>query len=103
MADVAAKIVPGFSPEAETLNLAYSHLVNSIEIDSLIPIALSKQLLTSRQRDDCCIGEATDYKKAEKFLGYLQRAINGDSDKFHTFVEILDDTKQVKIATWLRG
>ena len=102
MAD-AAKSVPGFSPEAETLKLDYSYLVNSIEIDSLIPIALSRQLLTNRQRDDCCAGESTDYKKAEKFLSYLQRAINGDSDKFHTFVQILDETRQVKIASKLRG
>ena len=52
MAD-AAKNVPGFSPEAEALKLDYSYLVNSIEIDSLIPIALSRQLLTNLQRGRC--------------------------------------------------
>ena len=99
----SAKTVPEFSPEAEALKLGYSYLVNSIDIDSLLPIALSKQLLTIRQRDECCAGESTDYKKADKFLGYLQRAINGDSDKFHTFVQILNETSQSKIASRLHG
>lgn len=99
---VAVTTVPGYSPEAESLKLTYSYLVKSIEIDSVIPDALSRQLLTSRQRDDCA-GESTDYKKAEKFLGYLERAINGDSNKFHTFVQILDETSQAKIASKLRG
>ena len=101
-AAVAAKTVPEFSPEAEALKLDYSYLVNSIDTDSLLPIALSKQLLTIRQRDECA-GESTDYKKAEKFLGYLQRAINGDSDKFYTLVQILDETSQSKIASRLHG
>lgn len=96
---VAAKTV---SPEAEALKLDYSYLVKSIDTDSLIPIALSKELLTDRQIDDCA-GESTAFKKAEVFLGHLQRAINGDSDKFHTFVQILDETRQTKIASKLRG
>ena len=98
----AVKTVYEFPPEAEALRFAYSYLVNSIDTDSLIPIALSRQLLTIRQRDEC-VEESTDYKKAEKFLRYLQRAINGDSDKFHTFVQILDETRQSKIASRLHG
>ena len=103
MAVAAAKTVPEFSLEAEALKLAYNHLVNSIDINSLIPIALSEDLLTSRQKEECSAGDYTDYKKAEKFLGCLERATNGDSEKFHTFVKILHKTGQSKIAARLCG
>ena len=91
-----------FSPEAEALQRANSYLVNSIDTDSLLPKALSKQLLTSRQEADC-MSESNDYKKADKFLGYLRRAVNGDSNKFYTFLEILDEIGQAKIASRLHG
>ena len=90
------------SPEAEALQCANSYLVNSIDTDSLIPKALSMQLLTNRQEADC-VCQSTDYKKAEKFLGYLQKAVNGDISKFYTFVQILDEIGQTKIASRLHG
>ena len=98
---VAAKAV-GLSPEAEALQCANSYLVNSIDTDSLFAISLSKQLLTNHQEADC-VSESTNYKKAEKFLGYLRRAVNGDSSKFYTFLEILDEIGQAKIASHLQG
>lgn len=99
---VASTTVPGFSPEAEALKLANSYLVDSIDTDSLFPKALSRQLLTNRQVADC-VSKSTAYEKAEKLLSYLQRAVNGDNNKFYTFVQILNETGQKEIASCLHG
>ena len=84
------------------LGLAFSYLVNSIEANGLLPVALSRQLITERQRSECA-SELDPYKKAEKFLEHLQRAVNGDSSKFHTFVQVLEETNHTNIASRLRG
>ena len=88
--------------EPEVLNLAFSYLVNSIDAATLLPSALSKQLLTQPQRSDCA-SEPDPYRKAEKFLGHLHRAVNGDNTKFHTFLTVLRETGQVSIASRLYG
>ena len=84
------------------LGLAFSYLVNSIEATDLLPVARSRQLITERQRSECA-SEPDPYKKAEKFLENLQRAVNGDSSKFHTFVQVLEETNHANIASRLRG
>ena len=86
--------------EQETLKLMFSYLVNSIDTDGLLPAALSKQLITERQRFEC-FSEPDPNKKAEKFLGHLQRAVNGDSENFHIFVQLLNESGQTKIASRL--
>ena len=86
--------------EQETLKLKFSYLVNSIDAAALLPAALSRQLITERQRVEC-FSEPDPYKKAEKFLGHLQRAVNGDSENFHIFVQLLNESGQAKIASRL--
>ena len=94
----------GGSPaaEPEALKHSFSYLVNSIDTAVLLPAALSKNLLTDRQRT-VCYNEADPYKRAERFVGYLQRAVNANYNNFHDFVQILQETDQAKIASHLRG
>ena len=42
-------------------------------------------------------------KKAEMFVGYIQRAVNADYTNYHIFVKTLQETDQAKIASRLRG
>ena len=88
--------------EPEALKHSFSYLVKSIDTVALLPVALSKNIITERQRSECS-SELDPYKKADIFLGHLQRAVNGDYDKFHTFVQLLKETNQTQIATRLRG
>ena len=94
----------GSSPpaEPEALKHSFSYLVNSIDTAALLPAALSRNLITDRQRTECH-SETDPFKKADKFVGYLQRAVNADYDNFHTFVHILKETGQAQIASRLRG
>ena len=94
----------GSSPaaEPEALKHSFSYLVNSIDTAALLPAALSRNLITDRQRTEC-YNEADPYKKAETFVGYLQRAVNADYDNFYTFVQILKEIGQAQIASRLRG
>ena len=93
----------GSSPaEPEALKHSFSYLVNSIDTAALLPVALSRNLITDRQRTEC-YNEADQYKKAETFVGYLQRAVNAEYDNFYTFVQILKETGQAQIASRLRG
>ena len=94
----------GGSPaaEPEALKYSFSYLVNSIDTAALLPAALSRNLITDRQRTECS-NEADPYKKAETFVGYLQRAVNADYDNFHSFVQILEETGQAQIASFLCG
>ena len=43
------------------------------------------------------------YQKSEKFLEHLQREVNGDNKKFHTFVRLLVDTGHSNLASRLSG
>ena len=90
------------SAEQEALKLGFSYLVNSIDPSSLLPVALSRQLITEQQRSGCS-SEQDTYKKAEKFLSHLQRTVNGDSRKFYTFIQVLRETSQAHIADKLEG
>ena len=94
----------GSSPaaEPEALKHSFSYLVNSIDAAALLPAALSRDLITDRQRTEC-YNEADPYKKAETFVGYLQRAVNADYDNYYTIVQILKRTGQAQIASRLRG
>ena len=87
--------------EQEILKLTFSYLANSIDAAALLSAALSRQLITERQRVEC-FSEPDPYKKAEKFLGHLQRAVNEDSEKFHIFVQLLNDSGQESIASHLK-
>ena len=92
----------GSSAEPEALKLAFSYLANSIDAAALLPAAMSMRLITERQRSECA-SELDPYKKAEVFLGHLQRAVNGDYIKFHAFVQALNDSGQASIARRLHG
>ena len=88
--------------EIVVLERMFSFLVGSIDAASVLPDALSEGLITFRQWND--LAEVRDcYKCAEKFLGHLLRAANGDHEKFHTFLQVLKRTGQEKIAEHLRG
>ena len=88
--------------ESEALEHSFSYLVNSIDTAALLPAAMSGNLITDRQRTEC-FNESDPYKKTETFLGYLQRAVNGDYHKFDTFLDILQKSSQQHIVTRLRG
>lgn len=88
--------------EPEALKHMFSYLVNSVDTAALLPAALSRGLITDRQRSECS-NETDPYKKAEMFVGYLQRAVNGDYYNYHVFVQILQENGQGHIATRLRG
>ena len=90
------------SAESKAVELRFDYLVKSIDTATLLSAALSKHIITDRQRSEC-VSEPEPYKKAEKFLGYLQRAVNGDSNKCHTFIQILRETDQASIASHLQG
>ena len=90
------------SVESEALKLVFEYLVNSIDTSSLLPAALSRGLIREQQKAEC-VSESNAYKKAENFLEYLQRAVNGDSRKFHTFVRLLVETGHSNLASRLRG
>ena len=94
--------VVGSSAEAEALRLAFSYLVNSVDVAALLPAAFSAHLISDPQRSECT-SEPDPYKKAEKFLGHLQRAVNGDSSNFNVFIQVLRQTDQLKIAERLHG
>ena len=64
---------PHPAAEPEALKHSFSYLVNSIDTAALLPVALSRNLITDRQRTEC-YNEADPYKKAETFVGYLQLA-----------------------------
>ena len=91
-----------FSAESQALKLAFSYLVNSMDTTSLLPAALSRGLIREQQKADCT-SETSPYQKAEKFLDHLQREVNGDSSKFHTFVQLLEDNGYSNLASRLRG
>ena len=90
------------SPAAEVLKHLFSYLGNSIDAAALLPGALNRGLITDRQRAEC-YNETNPYRKAEMFLGYLLRAVIVDGSNYHTFVQILEQTGQAKIASCLRG
>ena len=89
--------------EQETLKLTFNYLANSIDIDGrLLPAALSRQLITDERQGVECFSKLPDpYQKAEKFLDHIQRAVNGDSENFHIFVQLLIESGQAKIASRL--
>ena len=92
----------GSSVESETLKVAFSYLVNSIDSTSVLPEALSAHLISDSQRSECD-SVADSFKRAVTFLGHLQREVNGDSNKYHTFVQVLKEAGQASIASRLQG
>ena len=88
--------------ESEALKHSFRYLVNSIDTDAVLPAALSKDLITDRQRTECA-NESNPYKKAETFLECVQRAVNGNPHKFNDFLDILQSTSQKEIVSNLRG
>ena len=88
--------------EPEALRKLFSYLVNNIDTTALLSVALSRNLMTDQQRLECS-NEANLYKKAEMYLGHIQRAVNAKCHNYHTFVQILQQTDQVKIAYHLSG
>ena len=98
---MAGSSSPAAEPEA--LKQLYSYLVNSIDTAALLPVALSKNLITDRQRTECSNETDSVYQRAEKFLSYLQRAVNAEYYNYHLFVLILKETNQAQIASRLRG
>ena len=88
--------------EALAFEQNFGYLVESVDADTVLAKALSKGLITDRQRSECS-GQSDPYNKADKFLGYLYRTINRNCENFHTFLEILDRNGQEEIAERLRG
>ena len=84
------------SAESEALSQEFSYLADSMDTTALLQPSMGRKLITARQRSEC-VNEPDPYKKAV-FLGHLQRAVNGDRDKFHTFVQMLHETHQDKLC-----
>ena len=87
------------SAESKALRLAFSYLVNSIDLNSVLPAALNAGLISESQRSDF----VSVADPVGNFLGHLQRAINVDSNKYHTFVQVLEETRQFMLAQCLQG
>ena len=94
--------IGGSSAESEALKLSFSFLIDSMDTTSLLSAALSSHLISEPQRSECA-SEPDPYRKAVKFLAHLQRAMNRDNNKYHTFVQILEKTGQASIASHLQG
>ena len=92
----------GSSAESRALRLAGSYLVNRLDLTAVLPAALSAGLISDSQRSECD-SETTPFMGAYKFLRHLRRAVNGDSNKYHTFVQVLKQTGQASIASDLEG
>ena len=92
----------GSSTESKALRLAFNYLVNSIDSTSVLPAALSAHLISDSQRSECA-SETVPFKRAEKFLDHIQRAVYGDSNKYQTFIQVLEETGQASIASRLQG
>ena len=92
----------GRPAEVIVLQKKFSYLVNSIDADSLVSAAHSAGLLTQAQQSDC-LAESNVHKKSEKFVGHIQRRVNGDTNSFATFLDILGENDQEYIASNLRG
>ena len=88
--------------EVVVLERNFSYLVESIDATSVLPEALSESLITARQKSKCS-GESDPYEKADQFLGYLYRTVNGSHENLNTFLQVLDRTGQESIAKRLRG
>ena len=101
---MASAAVAGSSAESEALKLVFSYLVNNVDTASVLSNALNSGLISDLQRTDHeCASEPDPYKRAEKFLRLLERAVNGDSSKYHVFIQILKETDQASIASRLCG
>lgn len=61
------------SAESEALRLSFSYLVNNIIIHTILYDALSRNLISKHQREECA-GVPDLYERAKMFLGHLQRA-----------------------------
>ena len=92
----------GSSNESKALRIAFVYLVTSIDLTAVLPAALSAGLISEFQRSECD-SVADSFKRAGKFLGHLQMAVNGNSSKYHTFVQVLKETDQDRIASYLQG
>ena len=94
--------VAGTSAELEALSQEFNYLVNNIDIGCLLPAALNISLITQQQRLEC-FHEPNPFMKAQKFLSHLLEAVKGDSNKYYTFIQILQETDQASIASHLQG
>ena len=92
----------GSSAESEALKLAYSYLVDSIDSAVVLPKAFSANLISASQRSECA-SETDPFKTADKFIGHLVRAVNSESKKYHTFIQVLKEAGQASIASRLEG
>ena len=90
------------SAESEVLGLAFDYLTNRIDSTSVLPVALSVHLITDSQKNEYD-SVADSFKRAVKFIGHLQSAVNDDSNKYHTFIRVLKETGQSSIASRLDG
>ena len=94
------------SAKSEALRLAFSRgdepWHRMLDLTSVLPAALSAGLISEYQRSECD-SETDPSKRVEKFLGHIERAVNGDSNKYHTFVQVLKETGQGSIASYLQG
>ena len=101
---VGGNITAAERPEPEALKHAFSYLVNNIDTAALLPVALRRKLISDHQRAECDSNEAAPQRaRADKFLSYLQRAVNANYNAFYSFVQILEETGQANIASRLRG
>ena len=85
--------------EVVVLERKFTYLVGIIDVASLLPEALREGLVTPLQSSEC----SGKFHQAEKFLGYLQKAVNEDMEKFNTFLQVLHRAGQESIAALLRG
>lgn len=86
--------------ESEAFEHQFSYLHRSLDVDDLLPTAISKSVIT-RTQSERVVGGAVD--KAANFLQILGRRISGDEACFYNFLEALRETGHAEIAIRLKG
>lgn len=72
-------------------------LSEAIHAPTALPKALRECLINDRQRADCD-GQSDDYKKADKLLDHIRKAIVSDTSNALKFATILDEMNLSRLA-----
>ena len=87
--------------ELKVLRAAFSYLVETISVRSILPVVRSTGLITVRDYE-YCKAERTDSSKAEMLMKFVEKAVITDPGNFKKFLSILERCQQESIANHLR-
>ena len=102
MATAAGSSAESVALRSISTDYMLGYLTATIDFNSFLPAALSAHLISDVQKRDCD-SAADSFKRARIFIGHIQRAVNDDSNKYHTFVQVLKETGLASLASLLEG